>query len=132
MTIKQLTLTQKGGSMNTKIANALVHYKLLEEQKKEIEERQAKLKEIIEDYMIKNKLDEVTENGIRASFVDRNTYEFDVPEIVKRVPEAIKYCKLTNEAFEKLLIGNEAKIGTLRKLASHSKILSIRLIKEGK
>lgn len=127
MTKKEMTLNGKGAD---KIANALVHYKLLEEQKKEIELRQAKLKEIIKKYMEKKNIDEFISSNVKVFFMHKRIYDFDVPEIVKRVPEAIKYCKLTNEAFEKLLIGNEDKIGTLRKLVSESKSLTIKLIEQ--
>lgn len=115
-----------------KVANLLVHYKLLEEQKNEIEERQAKLKEMIGSHMEKEGLEMFESNGLVATYAQRNTYVFDVEKIVKAVPEAVGLLKMTNDAFEKLYKGNEQLIGSFRQLKKQDRVLVIRKASEKK
>lgn len=111
------------------LTKALMHYRLLEEQKKEIETRQAKLKKMIDDHMKKRGLDKLEVNGIMAFYSPKNTYEFEVEKIVAALPESIRQLKITNDVFERLLKGNEDKIGTFRRLAKQEVGLVIRVSK---
>lgn len=108
------------------IVKALVQYRLIEDQKKELEAKQAALKEQLRAHMEAAKLTKMEENDISVSIVPRNTYKFDIPGILTAVPEAIGSLKLTNEAYEKLLVGNEATIGGLRQLVKSEKTLTIK------
>lgn len=112
------------------IVNTLVQYRLLDEQIKELEVKKSTLKKEIESHMKANNLETMEENGIYVSYVPRNVYSFDLENIVKYLPEVIKYAKITNETFEKFLVGHEQLIGNCRKLEKQEKTLTIRLSKK--
>ena len=114
---------------NEEITKAMVQYRLLEDQKRELELKQAQLKEQIGRHMDANKLVDLTANGVVAQYVSRTKYEFDIPGIVLAVPQVMEHLKLSNEGYLKVLKGNEDRIGAMRKVVSDDKTLTIRVVK---
>jgi len=115
---------------DNELAQALITYRALEEKKKLAEAQQKALKAKIEQHMIDSCVERVESTGVRAQYVPRTEYSFDIPAIIKAVPEAINAVSLTNTAFEKLYKGNEALIGALRTSDSSKKTLTITIIKD--
>jgi hypothetical protein len=111
---------------NQAIVKALVSYRLLSDQLKKLEDEQAVLKKQIEEHMCANALDTLEANGVVAQFVPRTKYAFDIPAIVKAVPEALSVVTLSDKSFMKLYKGHEALIGGFRTVASNEKTLTIR------
>ena len=111
------------------ITKALVQYRLLEDQKAELELKQAQLKEQIAKHMAAKQLVNLESSGVVAQYVARTKYGFDVAGILKAVPQVIEHLKLSNEGYLKVLKGNEDKIGTLRTVVSDEPSLTIRVKK---
>ena len=108
------------------LSKALVAYRVLEEQKQNLTDQQDELKAKIEKHMVETKVDSVESNDIVAQLVHRAKYSFDVPAILAADPKAIRYLKITNTDFLKVLKGNEDRVATARKVISDEKSLTIR------
>jgi hypothetical protein len=111
------------------ITKALVQYRLLEDQKGELELKQSQLREQITKHMTAKGVENLESNGVVAQYVARTKYGFDIPGILAAVPQVIEHLKLSNEGYMKVLKGNEAKIGSLRQVISDEKSLTIRVKK---
>lgn len=97
--------------------NDISEYLQLAAKIKHLEAEQALLKEHLEKGMATLGVLEVVGTDGKATMQAKNEYKFDVAGILKVVPAVVAKLKITNEEFNKILVGNEAAIGPFRTVA---------------
>jgi len=98
----------------SELRDAISEYLQLAAKIKHLEAEQALLKEKLEKGMSALGVLEVIGTDGRATMQAKNEYKFDVAGILKAVPAVVAKLKITNEEFNKILVGNEAAIGPFR------------------
>jgi len=81
---------------------------------KHIEAEQAILKTKLEADMNSAGVLEVEGTDGKAVMSAKNAYKFDVAQILKVVPGVVSKLKISNEDFNKVLVGNEAALANAR------------------
>jgi hypothetical protein len=61
----------------------------------------------------------------KGMIITKHTYSFDIPVIIKVVPAIITKLKLSNEDFNKVLVGNEIALAATRKVLGTTSSLTI-------
>lgn len=67
-----------------------------------------------------------------ARIVEKHKYSFDVPAILRVVPAVAAKLKLSNEDFNKLLVGNEIALAPCRKVVETTQSMTISAAKPKK
>lgn len=70
-------------------------------------------------------------DGVARTIV-KHTYAFDVPTIITVVPTIVSKLKLSNDDYNKFLVGNEAKLATCRTVLRTDRTLTISVPKQKK
>jgi hypothetical protein len=61
----------------------------------------------------------------KGLIIKKHTYSFDIPTIIRVVPIIIPKLKLSNEDFNKVLVGNEIALAATRKVVGTTETLTI-------
>lgn len=68
----------------------------------------------------------------KAQYVEKHKYAFDVPSIIKVVPEIAAKLKLANEDYNKILVGREVALAAFRTVLGTDRNLVISSPKKAK
>ena len=68
----------------------------------------------------------------KVQVIKKNKYNFDIPKILEVVPTIASKLKLSNDDYNKILVGNEVKLAGCREVLSTDRSLTISAIKKAK
>ena len=97
-----------------------------------IEVEQVIVKASLEAVMKASGIVEIAAADGKAQIITKNSYGFDVPKIVAVVPAIVSKLKLSNEEYNKILVGNEVALAGCRTVLKTDYPLTISAIKAKK
>jgi ribosomal protein S17 len=103
----------------------LFDYLQLKAKMDHIKAEQDIVKAQLEALMTKMGVTQVVSAEGKGLIVVKHTYQFDVATIIKVVPTLVSKLKLSNEDFNKVLVGNEIALAATRKVISTTQSLAI-------
>lgn len=97
-----------------------------------IEAEQAILKAQLEAVMSQMGVTRVEGTDGKADIITKNSYSFDIPKIIAVVPTIVSKLKLSNEEYNKILVGNEVPLNGCRSVLGTTKTLTVSAVKAKK
>ena len=87
------------------------------------------LKAQLEQVMLQMGCDLIEGTDGKAQVIKKNKYSFDIPKIIVVVPGITSKLKLSNEEYNKVLVGNEVALLGCRQVIGTDRSLTISAIK---